>query len=156
MILSTRSKKLEIKPVVHDQIRRWCRRAGGEITGGILIGRYSDDLMTAVIEAATPPPPDSKPEAEIQRGFYRGVIGLNSLLKSRWKRGQYYVGEWHSRPGEFCIDMAPSELDRGTMRNVQNSELYQCPEPILLITDGAGKMRVFLYDCAEFLPEDGQ
>ena len=59
-----------------------CRDAGDVETGGVLIGRYADDLRVAEILEATMPPPDSL------RGhswFTRGVGGLRALLEKRWR-----------------------------------------------------------------------
>src|SRR5208283_3659858 len=76
---------------------RLCREAGSVETGGILIGRYSDDLAVAIVCEATPPPSDSR------RGrswFVRGVSGLRDMLGKKWRATErtYYVGEWHYHP----------------------------------------------------------
>lgn len=68
---------LEIEASVVGTLDRYCLSAGSSETGGILVGRYSDDLSLAIVLEATPPPSDSK------RGrawFVRGGNGLRNLL----------------------------------------------------------------------------
>jgi hypothetical protein len=66
-----------IEPKVIRQIDRLCIAAGDSETGGILIGRYTEDRSTAIIAEATPPPPDSR---QGHSWFVRGVAGLAELL----------------------------------------------------------------------------
>jgi hypothetical protein len=120
---------------------RYCRDAGSSETGGILVGRYSDDLSLASVREATPPPTDSK------RGrswFVRGVNGLRELLGKRWQGNErtFYVGEWHFHPASH---VEPSDDDFAQMLKIGQSKEYNCKEPLLLIL-GAGKrdgQRVF-------------
>ena len=120
---------------------RYCRDAGSVETGGILIGRYSDDLALAIVREATPPPTDSK------RGrswFVRGVTGLSEMLGKRWRARErtFYIGEWHFHPVN-CVE--PSRQDFAQMLEISRGREYSCKEPLLLIL-GAGKredLRVF-------------
>lgn len=106
-----------------------CRDAGDVETGGVLIGRYADDLRVAEILEATMPPPDSL------RGhswFTRGVGGLHALLEKRWraKRRTHYLGEWHFHPADVIV---PSSVDFAQMATIAHADDYRCREPLLLI-----------------------
>lgn len=108
---------------------RCCGDAGSVETGGILIGRYSDDLTTAIVLEATSPPTDSK------RGrtwFVRGVNGLREILGKRWqaKERTFYIGEWHFHPAS---SVEPSADDFTQMLKISRAREYNCREPLLLI-----------------------
>ncbi|EAA7975140.1 Mov34/MPN/PAD-1 family protein [Escherichia coli] len=107
-----------------------CIKAGTNETGGILIGSYSEDGSTAFIVEATARPDDSLVG---RTTFQRGVKGLKSLLDSRWKTGQYYVGEWHFHPGGSS---EPSPDDFVSMKNISSNPNYQCREPVMIILGG--------------------
>lgn len=131
-----------------------CRESDPLETGGILIGRYSDDCNTAIILEATPPPPDS------ERGhssFVRGVTGLTELLNERWQDQDrsYYLGEWHFHPSTV---VEPSPEDFAQMLAISRARDYQCKEPILLIIgkekyEGHLNFRVFVLS-AERAPQE--
>ncbi|WP_437999684.1 Mov34/MPN/PAD-1 family protein [Sorangium sp. So ce185] len=131
-------------PVLRD-LDRFCSEAGASETGGILIGRYSDDLAVAVVREATPPPADSR------RGrswFVRGVSGLRDMLGRRWraKERTYYVGEWHFHPVQT---VEPSTEDFAQMLEIARGREYDCKAPLLLILgagshEGARALRAFV------------
>lgn len=99
-------------------------------TGGVLIGKYSDDLKSAEISTITGPPEGSK---QTRHTFIRSAKNTISLLKESWKIKQYYLGEWHYHPG---ASPHPSGLDRTTMIKLSENEALHCPEPVLLIIGG--------------------
>lgn len=115
--------------------------AGSLETGGILIGRYSDDLAVAIVREATPAPRDSR------RGrswFVRGVSGLRDMLGKRWRARDrtHYIGEWHFHP---VAAIEPSADDFEQMLQISRDNGYHCKEPLLLIL-GTGQQhgqRVF-------------
>jgi len=111
---------------------RMCTIAGDIETGGVLIGRYSPDLATAIVSEATPPPPDSE---QGPAWFIRGVVGLREKFKRRWrsKERTYYLGEWHFHP---TANVEPSQEDIAQMSKICHDLNYHCGEPVLLI---AGK-----------------
>lgn len=120
---------IEVQASVLSALDRYCRNAGSSETGGILVGRYSDDLSLAIVCEATPPPPDSK------RGrswFVRGVSGLRDLLTKRWRAEErsFYIGEWHFHP-ETHVN--PSSDDFAQMLEISHDRKYECKEPVLLI-----------------------
>lgn len=101
-------------------------RKRGE-TGGILIGRYSDDLSTAKVMSASGPGPRSTfgPSS-----FTRQVFSLQAELDREFETGGYYLGEWHCHPG---TNSAPSSQDIRQMKAISKSAGYNCPEPILMV-----------------------
>ena len=113
------------------QVQGWCANTPGRETGGLLVGRYTDDHTFAVVTEVLPAPIDSRAGPT---WFIRGVEGLTSELGRRWKLGQgYYLGEWHYHPGGKAT---PSSRDIDQMRSISASEQYACPEPVLLIVGG--------------------
>lgn len=120
---------VEIQDTVVNALDRYCRKAGTSETGGILVGRYSEDLSVATVYEATPPPSDSR------RGrswFVRGVSGLREMLHKRWrlKERTHYLGEWHFHP---IANIEPSSDDFEQMVEISSSTDYDCKEPLLLI-----------------------
>ncbi|MBN3059063.1 Mov34/MPN/PAD-1 family protein [Pectobacterium versatile] len=113
-----------------NQMVSECLKAGVNETGGILIGSYSEDSSTAMIEEATTRPADSLAG---RTTFQRGVKGLRSILRARWKTGLYYVGEWHFHPGG---SPEPSRDDLMSMTSIAATPGYQCLEPIMIILGG--------------------
>ena len=108
------------------------RRAGNLETGGILVGRYNDDLNRATVTEVVGPPPDS---SAWRTGFLRGVGGLARRLRDLWNsRGRsYYLGEWHFHPS--AIPRASPD-DEHQMLQIAGDKDYRCPEPILVIVGG--------------------
>lgn len=124
---------VELQATVLGALDRYCRDAGSVETGGILIGRYSDDLALAIVREATPPPTDSK------RGrswFVRGMSGLREMLGKRWRASErtFYVGEWHFHPANH---VEPSGDDFAQMIEISRAREYDCKEPLLLILGAA-------------------
>jgi len=137
-------------PVLRD-LDCHCRKAGSSETGGILIGRYSDDLSVAIVLEATPPPPDSR------RGrswFVRGANGLRTMLgrRRRAKERTYYLGEWHFHP---AAHVEPSGDDFTQMLSISRAKNYECREPVLLILGrpteerGARPVRAYVFPAGE-------
>lgn len=119
---------------IPDQLLRHlhdlCEKSYPYETGGILIGRYSEDLKWAKIVAATGAATASKRSF---CSFTRGSQGLAVLLNRLWEKHQYYLGEWHYHPN---ASPRPSGLDSETMFKLSKNEDLHCPEPILLIVGG--------------------
>lgn len=102
-------------------------------TGGILTGQYING-NNALIMDVSDKPKDSKFGAT---WFHRGVFGLKDFLGKKWKKKEYYLGEWHSHPGG---SVSPSSNDRNAMKEIANSKSYQCPKPILVIIGGRNRL----------------
>jgi integrative and conjugative element protein (TIGR02256 family) len=120
---------MELQEHVLSTLDRYCGDAGSLETGGILVGRYSEDLSLAIVREATRPPSDSR------RGrswFVRGVHGLRDMLGQRWraKERTFYIGEWHFHPVAY---VEPSSDDFTQMLEISHAKAYDCQEPVLLI-----------------------
>lgn len=111
-------------------IYRLCMKAYPYETGGILIGRYSEDQKWAEISSITAPPKGSK---HTRSNFIRNGKGIITLLDRLWNKHIYYLGEWHYHPG--CSPQ-PSAIDRSTMFMLSKRKELHCPEPLLLIIGG--------------------
>jgi len=143
---------VEFHSSVLSILDRYCRDAGSSETGGILVGRYSEDLSMAFVREATPPPTDSR------RGyawFVRGVNGLREMLNKRWRATErtYYIGEWHFHP---ATHVEPSSDDFEQMIKISRAREYECKEPLLLILgtrkqEGQRIFRAFVFQ-AEHTP----
>jgi len=125
---------LLIEEHVLVELDRMCLEAGTFETGGVLVGRYSEDLAVAIVREATPPPSDS------QRGmswFSRGVLGLRGKLRRRWgaQVHSFYLGEWHYHPSAH---VEPSPTDINQMFTIRDDSNYHCAEPIMVILGQAG------------------
>lgn len=122
---------------------RHCRKAKGNETGGVLAGRYSDDLACAIVTAASGAPPDSSAG---RSWFRRGLEGLQGWIGRLWKDKSYYLGEWHYHP--FAAP-DPSGTDVSEMNDIAATESYKCPEPLLVIVGGnprrAWRIRAFVF-----------
>ena len=70
-------------------------RKRGE-TGGILIGQYSPDHLTAKVLSASGP---GKQSLLGLFSFTRRASGVQEELDKEFKQGRYYLGEWHCHPG---------------------------------------------------------
>lgn len=110
-----------------DRMRALTRKVGRRETGGILIGCYDSAHRTALVSCITDAPRDSTsgPSA-----FQRGTQGLNALLARAWRRGLYYLGEWHSHPE---INPKASSIDAMQMASFARTPDLRCPEPLLLV-----------------------
>jgi integrative and conjugative element protein (TIGR02256 family) len=114
---------------------RFTRTAGAKETGGVLVGRYSEELDLAYITQVSAPPRDSKAGGY---SFERGYQGLQAWLLKLWRAPEptYYLGEWHFHPYASPEASGP---DREQMRSIAASASYACPEPVLLILGGDPK-----------------
>ncbi|PKL68978.1 MAG: hypothetical protein CVV28_02355 [Methanobacteriales archaeon HGW-Methanobacteriales-1] len=121
---------VEIMDYVLQAIRYECNKAGILETGGILLGNYSVDNSTAIINRMTGPPKDSEHSTH---GFYRGIEGIQEIMDYEYKQGKRYIGDWHFHPNNSS---KPSFVDDNEMIRIANDECVNCPEPILLIVGG--------------------
>lgn len=128
------SYRVELSQVIIDKLYTICQNARNEETGGILIGSYSSDQLTAYITDVT-----GAPRGSIQTGttFYRANTGLIDVLDTLWKQGVYYLGDWHFHPKARA---RPSRVDIIQMQQFSRDVRLKCPEPILVII-GGGKRK---------------
>ena len=112
-----------------EQARELCQHSYPDETGGILVGYY-EDSHTAIITKATKEPLGSEHHPLC---FYRAKKGLIPFLDKCWKKGEYYLGEWHYHPGGSPI---PSATDVQAMAKIAQYKKLRCPEPLLIIIGG--------------------
>ncbi len=130
-ISDDRKFSVEITPTIFAQIKYYSNCANRKETGGILIGKYTDDLSRAIISLVSGPPSDSKSG---RTWFIRGINGLRKLLDKCYKSaGSYYLGEWHFHP---FASPSPSTQDIQQMLAIAKDRKYNCPEPIMIILGG--------------------
>lgn len=96
--------------------------------GGLLIGKYSDDFKTCVIETAVLP----VKYKSLRYSFKRGKEGLKGKLKEFYysEPRLIYVGEWHTHPDSFAI---PSSKDKSAMKEIEDHSDVNITSPLLLI-----------------------
>lgn len=109
-----------------------CEKAGKLETGGVLVGRYNKGLDEAVVTSVLPPPPDSRFG---RRWFVRGISGLAEVFRAKWRRGEYYLGEWHFHPGGYPD---ASDDDESEAFDLARAPSYHCPEVVLVIVARRG------------------
>ena len=114
----------------YKNIEKYCKTAGLNETGGILIGKYSNDQKTAEVIKITSPPSDSH---STKYSFKRGTKGIRTTLDLIWSQGLYYLGEWHYHPNASAY---PSGTDVKQMLMFANNDALKCPEPLLVIVGG--------------------
>jgi integrative and conjugative element protein (TIGR02256 family) len=145
---------LLIEEHVLRDIDEMCRDAGSIETGGILVGRYSENLEVAIVREATPPPLDSQQRAS---WFNRGIVGLRDKLRRRWdsKERTYYLGEWHFHPSVY---LQPSATDISQMFTIRDDSNYHCMAPVIVVfgesSDSAQRpFRAFVFAQSSTLAE---
>ena len=96
--------------------------------GGILVGRYSDDLKTCFIEETILP---SKHKSS-RYVFERGKEGLVEKLTEYYNQQPklIYIGEWHTHPDSLPI---PSSTDKQAMKKIAGDDNVKINSPVLMI-----------------------
>src|SRR4051812_10740880 len=108
----------ELSLIAKESIsKEFCRHFPNE-TGGILIGRYSEDLRIATVTRAETKTSDS---ISGRTWFIRGRSGLTKLLGQLWGSGQYYLGEWHTHPEGPPV---PSTTDDAQLQRIAREAPY--------------------------------
>lgn len=121
--------KIELPIEQLELLHSLCDESNPYETGGIIIGKYSDDGSTALISEIINAPDDS---IKKKTYFKRGINGLQKKLDSIWGKS-YYLGEWHYHPNS---SPAPSRSDIEQMISLSNNIKLHCPEPILIVIGG--------------------
>lgn len=109
-------------------MRRARARARDVETGGVLFGQVRGDAV--VVLHASPPPRDSR---ATRTSFVRGTQGVLAMLQRRWKRGEYYVGEWHAHPETFP---SASPQDKQSLHDIVADGSLVFAAPMLVIAGG--------------------
>lgn len=95
--------------------------------GGFLLGKYSGDFKSVVIESIILPYKyKSSPIL-----FQRSIKDLEKLfIKEYQEKSRYYIGEWHSHPNGSTMY---SDTDLNAMIETAESDEVQIKNPLLLI-----------------------
>lgn len=119
--------KIEITKNVFSDLNEFSSKRD-LLTGGVLVGKYSEDLFTAIITEVLPAPLDSFGGID---WFRRGISGLEDILIQRWnnKNRTFYLGEWFYIPSDF-IEFKDNFFNT---REISEDEKYSCKSPILLL-----------------------
>lgn len=126
------NNKIELKLVVPDEFLDELYQEGmkhyPKEFGGILIGRYSDDLQTCMVEKTILP----KVYKSSKEVFERGAKGLKEQLLSYFNQEPklIYLGEWHTHPDGLPL---ASQMDKKAMLEIESHEDVKIQFPILLI-----------------------
>ena len=96
--------------------------------GGLLIGYYSEDLKTCIIESSIVP----KKFNSSRYFFERGKEGLKQKLTEAYNSTPrlIYIGEWHTHPDGVP---SPSNADLNAMIEIAKSPDVSIENPILII-----------------------
>lgn len=96
--------------------------------GGILVGKYSNDLKICFIEETIVP----KKNRSSRYSFERGKEGLSQKLTKYYNQNPQliYVGEWHTHPDSTPT---PSVTDNQAMKEIAECDGVKITSPILLI-----------------------
>lgn len=101
----------------------------------VLIGHYSGDLKTAVVDDIFEPTRGGPYTVDISE---ERAKGFSVLLKRLWEESkghQFYLGDWHSHPSELNT---PSQIDINTSRAAASRPETQCPQLIMAISGSNG------------------
>jgi integrative and conjugative element protein (TIGR02256 family) len=96
--------------------------------GGILVGRYSDDLKACIVEDTILP----QNHKSSRYAFERGKEGLAKKLSDLYEQTPrlIYIGEWHTHPDSVPV---PSTTDKQAMLQIANDNGVTIASPVLLI-----------------------
>jgi len=116
--------------------------------GGILIGKYTDDLKQAKVKKIMV----SKNNSGTRMFFLREAKEANNFLKKLWHMAsgaKYFIGEWHSHPDGTGY---PSAMDDDSMFRIAKRKKCACKRPVLIILNG--KSNIWQSDrCWVYSPE---
>ncbi|PQA55658.1 ThiF family adenylyltransferase [Siphonobacter curvatus] len=129
--LSLLKKRVQCSSAILDFMRTETQLAPEIETGGILLGRLTNNAIT--IEAASGPGPAAKKEA---RYFERDVNFCQEFLDQQFNEfGHVYVGEWHYHPSS---DNRPSSFDLKSLEAIASSSQYNTENPVMIILSSEG------------------
>jgi len=95
--------------------------------GGFLIGYYSSDLKTLLIDDFIIP----KKYKSSSHLFERSVVGIANIFKKIFiEKKHYYIGEWHTHPNGLSMY---SDTDLNAMKEIAQNGKVIIENPILLI-----------------------
>ncbi|MBS1520689.1 MAG: Mov34/MPN/PAD-1 family protein [Bacteroidetes bacterium] len=102
-------------------------------TGGVLIGKYDENLRLATIYLATESPKDSEYGATAFKRGVNDIVNNITLAQKKLSTELHYVGEWHSHPNN---SPAASPTDLKQMQIFAKTNQLGISVPLLLIVGG--------------------
>jgi integrative and conjugative element protein (TIGR02256 family) len=138
MIFSSQDGRLCIEILLHAQqiITEEVAKHHPYETGGILIGKYDENLKLAAVYTAT-----KANNSSIHRfmSFERSPRGIGEEIKRAQEKissDLHYIGEWHTHPDNRAI---PSCSDLQQMQVFAKNRQLGIKSPLLLIVGGSLK-----------------
>lgn len=120
--------KVEVKQELLDELYSVGMKHYPKEFGGLLVGYYTDDFKTCVVEATILP----KRYKSSRYFFERGKEGLKKRLTEFYNAipRLIYIGEWHTHPDGIP---SPSRTDFNAMTEIAQSPDVSIENPILMI-----------------------
>lgn len=120
--------KMELKQSLLDKLYDLGLRHYPKEFGGLLVGYYSDDLKTCILENVIIP----KKYKSSRYFFERRKDGLNKMLTEFYNSSPrlIYVGEWHTHPDGVP---SPSKTDLSAITEIADCDEVSIENPILMI-----------------------
>ena len=103
-------------------------------TGGILIGKYDDNLKVAIVYLATRSSFDSIHKAASFQRSSTDILSNINVAKELYSSSLHYLGEWHSHPNN---NFNPSQTDLKQMQSFAKIKQLGISAPLLLIVGGS-------------------
>ena len=79
-------------------------------TGGVLVGSYDRINDVIYVMASLPSPKDSVSDNKSYLRGRQGIANLTSHIENLTHSNLYYIGEWHSHPNGYSVEMSKSDL----------------------------------------------
>ena len=117
---------MELSEEVAAAVKKQALQAFPNETGGFLVGRYSDDGKSAIVEMVIAPPKSVAGPTSYQRE----TDGMNVLWDKLYDEGLIFLGEWHSHPQGSA---SYSSTDKTAMTNIATCKTVVIKNPIMLI-----------------------
>lgn len=122
--------KLEISPVLIEQVYALGNEYYPKEFGGILVGNYSEDQRTCYVTGTVLP-------QKFKSGKYifeRGAQGLKSKLQNYFNQvpRTIYLGEWHTHP---TIHRFQSSAYISAMKLIARHDRVSISNPIMVIAE---------------------
>lgn len=120
--------KIEVKQSLLDELYELGLKHYPKEFGGLLVGYYSEDFKTCIVENSIVP----KKYKSSRYFFERGKDGLKQKLTEFYNSTPrlIYVGEWHTHPDGIP---SPSNTDLNAMIEIAESGEVNIENPILMI-----------------------
>ena len=134
-----------VSETVIEQIAAARARAGGQETGGILVGSWDRQRQRGYVVGHYDAPPDS---VQTATGFVRGMVGVYQTLEEVQDATAFnldYVGEWHTHPPGH--DSRPSADDDRLLRWI-GGVLAFSDVPALMAICGEDGLRLIVGETA--------